>query len=68
MTKQPKFEKKIVRAVQRELEKLSRKHGQSLVRYAATKWNALIMAQNRYKKERRALRAQLREIENKARA
>jgi len=63
-----KHDKKIVRIIHREINRLCKKHGTEIVRYAFNKFDQLIMAQNHYLKEKRVLRARLLEIEQKTKA
>ena len=60
-----KHDKKVVRTIHREINRLCKKHGTETVRYAFKKFDQLVTAQNRYRKEKRELRARLREIEEK---
>jgi len=60
-----KHDKKVVRSIHREITRLCKQHGEVSVRFAFKKFDQLVMAQNRYQKEKRELRARLREIEQK---
>ena len=60
-----KHDKKVVRSIHREINRLCKQHGEVSVRYAFKKFDQLVTAQNRYRKEKRELRARLREIEAK---
>ncbi len=60
-----KHDKKLVRSIHRDIDKLCKQHGADVVRYAFKKFDQLVTAQNRYRKEKRELRARLREIEAK---
>ena len=60
-----KHDKKVVRSIHREINRLCKSYGEVNVRYAFKKFDQLVTAQNRYRKEKRELRARLREIEQK---
>lgn len=60
-----KHDKKVVRTIHRHINWLCKQHGTDAVRYAFKKFDQLVTAQNRYRKEKRELRARLREIEQR---
>lgn len=65
--RKPKYELKTTRKVLRVLDSLAKRHGSDSVRYAVKKWDHGHTVKNRLLKQKRAIRQQMREINQKLR-